>query len=78
MMIDPAIATLVGMAVVQGGGVLFWGGLMTARIRQLEKDVRPIATLREDMATMTERMERLIKLLEPGATSRGRRTRSED
>lgn len=78
-MIDPAIATLAGIAVVEGGGMLFWGGLMTARIKTLEKAVEPIATLRTDMATLSERMETLIELLRAGEAvpaARRRGTRS--
>ncbi len=69
-MIDSGVATIMGglgvAVLIEGGGMLFWGGLMTGRVRMLEKAVEPIATLRTDMATLTERMDHLIRLLEHG------------
>ena len=79
MAIDSGTATvLVGLGVMivgEGGAMLFWGGSMTARVKRLETDVEPIATLRADMAVLTERLDRCITLLEKTASDTPRRRR---
>lgn len=76
-MIDGATATILsgigGIVLVEGGAMLFWGGKMSSRVTTLEDQVKPIASLRTDMATLTERMQTLIHLLEPADRARGRR-----
>jgi hypothetical protein len=52
MSIDPAILALAGAGVAQLIVVAFWAGILTARVRTLEKQIEPMLALVSGVATL--------------------------
>jgi hypothetical protein len=52
MTIDPGIVALSGAGVVQLIVVAFWAGILTARVRTLEKQMEPMLSLVSVVATL--------------------------
>jgi hypothetical protein len=66
-MIDSGTVGLgaIGVAVVvEGLGGAFWAGIISNKIKNLEEDVKPVSSLKTDLARLEERMKHLIDLLE--------------